>query len=91
MAVLLRDALRAVDVVAGGPDVIVAIHSAPAGVRSFHWHVHVWPRLATAGGFELGSGLGVATVEPEVAAAELRAALSGSPPIDVEPAPLLLR
>lgn len=49
------------------------VHSAPAGLRSrFHWHVHVWPRLTTLAGFELGTGVMVNQLPPEDAAPRLR-------------------
>ncbi len=45
----------------------------------FHWHIEIAPRLTTLAGFELGTGIGVDTLDPVEAAARLRAAL---PPTD---------
>ena len=54
----------------------LVLHSAPPGVRDYHWHLHLLPRLTTCGGFELGSGVIINVVDPDRAAAQLR--LSGS-------------
>lgn len=57
------------------PPYNLAVHSGPPGDREgFHWHVHVWPRLQTAAGFERGTGIAVTTVDPADAATALRAA-----------------
>ena len=45
----------------------------------FHWHIEIAPRLAPPAGFELGTGIGVGTLDPVAAATRLRAAL---PPVD---------
>jgi len=42
---------------------------------SYHWHIELCPRTSIPSGFELGSGLFVNTVSPEVAAYKLRQAL----------------
>jgi len=46
-----------------------------AGEReaSYHWHIEICPRTSIPSGFELGSGLFVNTVAPEIAAEKLRA------------------
>jgi UDPglucose--hexose-1-phosphate uridylyltransferase len=57
------------------PDWNLVVYSAPEdGHEAFHWHVKVIPRLTTQAGFEMGSAMGINTVAPEDAAAELRAA-----------------
>jgi UDPglucose--hexose-1-phosphate uridylyltransferase len=59
----------------------LVLHTAPPGVRDFHWHLHLDPRLTTYGGFELASGIVINVVDPDQAAAAMRAAgarLSGS-------------
>jgi UDPglucose--hexose-1-phosphate uridylyltransferase len=59
----------------------LVLHTAPPGVRDFHWHLHLYPRLTTYGGFELASGIVINVVDPDQAAAAMRAAgarLSGS-------------
>jgi len=40
----------------------------------YHWHLEVYPRLATWAGFEKNTGMYINTVTPETAAAELRKA-----------------
>jgi UDPglucose--hexose-1-phosphate uridylyltransferase len=52
----------------------VVLHSAPPGVDDFHWHLHLYPRLTTMGGFELGTGVLINVVDPDQAAERLRAA-----------------
>jgi UDPglucose--hexose-1-phosphate uridylyltransferase len=59
----------------------LVLHTAPPGVGDFHWHLHLFPRLTTFGGFELASGIVINVVDPDRAAEALRAAgpgLSGS-------------
>ena len=53
----------------------VVFHSAPyRATGEFHWHVHVLPKVTTRAGFELGTGVLINVVAPELAASELRAA-----------------
>lgn len=54
-----------------------ALHTAPLGDHdpmAFHWHIEVFPRTTTLGGFELGSELYINSVFPEDAAKILREA-----------------
>jgi UDPglucose--hexose-1-phosphate uridylyltransferase len=56
------------------PDFNLTIDSAPRGESDepyFVWHMRIVPRLATAAGFELGSGMAINTVLPEDACAFL--------------------
>jgi UDPglucose--hexose-1-phosphate uridylyltransferase len=55
------------------PALNLVLHSAPPGEADFHWHLHILPRLSTLGGFELGSGVFIDAVDPDDAAARLRA------------------
>lgn len=49
------------------------LHAPPLrGDDPFHWHVEIWPRLAVAASVELGAGIWVNIVDPDVAARELR-------------------
>ncbi len=51
----------------------LVFHSAPYRVTGpYHWHVHIWPKLTTQAGFELGTGVSINVVAPEEAARELR-------------------
>jgi UDPglucose--hexose-1-phosphate uridylyltransferase len=54
----------------------VVFHSAPyRAPEPYHWHVHVWPKLTTAAGFEAGTGVLINIVPPEQATEELRVAV----------------
>ena len=56
----------------------LVFHSAPYRVNEpFHWHVHVWPKVTTRAGFELGTGVAINIVAPEQAAEELGVAVPG--------------
>jgi len=51
----------------------VVFHSAPyRASEPYHWHVHVWPKLTTQAGFEMGTGVLINIVAPEQATEELR-------------------
>jgi len=84
LASALRRALGALAVATNDAPLNAWLHTVPRADSgdpdevprpSFHWHLEVAPRLTTLAGFELGTGIGVDTVEPAVAAARLRAAL----------------
>jgi UDPglucose--hexose-1-phosphate uridylyltransferase len=54
----------------------IVFHSAPyRAPEPYHWHVHVWPKLTTAAGFEAGTGVLINIVPPEQATEELRVAV----------------
>ena len=54
----------------------LVFHSAPyRAPEPYHWHVHIWPKLTTQAGFELGTGVFINIVAPEEAAEELRVAV----------------
>jgi UDPglucose--hexose-1-phosphate uridylyltransferase len=44
--------------------------------RYYHWHLEVYPKLATWAGFEKSTGVYINTMTPETAAASLREASS---------------
>ncbi len=48
------------------------VHESPPGGPDFHWHIEILPRLTVPASVELGTGVWVNTVDPAVAAAELR-------------------
>jgi UDPglucose--hexose-1-phosphate uridylyltransferase len=51
----------------------LVFHSAPYRVNEpFHWHAHVWPKVTTRAGFEMGTGVAINVVNPEMAASDLR-------------------
>jgi len=66
------------DKVVGGVQYNFFLHSVPHGNEfdncqdSYHWHLEICPRTSIPTGFELGSGLFVSTVSPELAAEALR-------------------
>lgn len=59
------------------PSYNYALHTAPQAeyrVPTFHWHLEIYPRMTTLGGFELGSQIYINSVPPEDAARRLRKA-----------------
>lgn len=51
----------------------IVFHAAPYRAHEpYHWHVHIWPKLTTLAGFELGTGVLINIVPPEQAAEDLR-------------------
>jgi UDPglucose--hexose-1-phosphate uridylyltransferase len=59
----------------GNPAYNMVIQTAPTneeGEDYFHWHVKLFPRVATPAGFELGTGVYINTVLPEAAAGYLK-------------------
>jgi UDPglucose--hexose-1-phosphate uridylyltransferase len=73
---LLRSVLLKLYVGLEDPDFNLSIDTASRGDEDqpfFRWHVRILPRLTTAAGFELGSGMAINTVLPEDAAQFLRA------------------
>jgi UDPglucose--hexose-1-phosphate uridylyltransferase len=74
----LRRALAAIARVTAGAPLNYWLHTAPNDLTGpFHWHIEIAPRLTTLAGFELGTDIAIAIVDPEQAARELRAALDG--------------
>lgn len=72
----LQQALGALRSSLGDVPYNVAFHGSPFhSGPDFHWHAHLLPKLATPGGFELGTGVLVNVVSPERAAGDLRSAL----------------
>jgi UDPglucose--hexose-1-phosphate uridylyltransferase len=50
------------------------LHDAPLAGGDWHWHLETLPRITVPALVELGSGLWINTVDPALAAAELRSA-----------------
>ena len=75
LATALADAVRRLRAVVG-TDLAwnCVVYAAPAGLDRWHWHAEVWPRLTVPAAAELGAGLWINIVDPDVAATELRAA-----------------
>ncbi len=76
----LRATLFAFERRLGDPDYNFFIHTAPIQKgRSrdhgyYHWHIEAIPKLAIRAGFELGTGIEINTVDPDMAARILRGA-----------------
>jgi UDPglucose--hexose-1-phosphate uridylyltransferase len=81
VAIALRDSLALLGATAGDVPYNVILHSAPAAATTtfFHWYIEVLPRLSIIAGFEVGTGVFVNIVTPEVAAARLRDGATGAP------------
>jgi len=74
-AALLHDALlRLRRRLGASPPLNLWVRTAPQGAESFCWRIDVMPRLGQLAGLELGTGVHLCSVPPELAAAELKAA-----------------
>jgi UDPglucose--hexose-1-phosphate uridylyltransferase len=72
---LLHDGLqRLARRLGGSPPLNLWVRTAPRGADHFCWRIDVIPRLSQVAGLELGAGVGLNTLAPERAAAELREA-----------------
>jgi UDPglucose--hexose-1-phosphate uridylyltransferase len=69
---MLDAACRALRAMPGRPAYNLVLHTAPAGVQDFHWHLELLPRLSPLAGFETGAGFFINPVRPHDAAAMLR-------------------
>ena len=46
----------------------LVLHSSPyRAFGNFHWHAHIYPKLSTLAGFEMGTGVPINIVSPELA------------------------
>ena len=75
MARTLQETLWRLYKLLDNPDYNYVVRSAPhhsAGEPHFHWYLEILPRLSTAAGFEIGTGINVNVVAPESAADQLR-------------------
>ena len=72
----VRDALVALRELNGDAAYNLVFHTAPhKHGGAFHWHAHIWPKLRTTAGFEMGTGVMINITPPEAAAEDLRAVL----------------
>jgi len=77
IGIAIRDAIRMLNNTLGDVAYNLVFHTAPSHhAGNFHWHVHLWPKLTTAAGFEKGTGVLINIVPPEDAAFELLSANS---------------
>jgi UDPglucose--hexose-1-phosphate uridylyltransferase len=74
-AALLHDVLTRLGSVLGAlPPLNLWVRTAPAGAAYFCWRIDILPRLTHLAGLELGTGVNLNIVPPELAASKLRAA-----------------
>ena len=88
LAEMLRTTLCKLYVGLENPDFNLTVDTASRGDEDqpfFRWHIRILPRLTTAAGFELGSGMSINTVLPEDAADFLRGGNSSLTPADSSP------
>jgi UDPglucose--hexose-1-phosphate uridylyltransferase len=72
-ASLLHEVLSRLEAALGGlPPLNMWIRTAPDGAGEFCWHIDVLPRLSQLAGLEMGTGVSLNIVPPEIAAATLR-------------------
>jgi UDPglucose--hexose-1-phosphate uridylyltransferase len=75
LAKVLRETLARLYHCLGDPPYNYSFHICPCDDHSkydFHWHIEISPRLSTAAGFELGTGIYINPTPPEHAAKYLR-------------------
>jgi UDPglucose--hexose-1-phosphate uridylyltransferase len=74
----LKTTLKALKDLVNDPPYNYGIHIAldKEAEDSYHWHLEVYPRLAIWAGFEKSTGVYINTVPPEIAAAELKKAVT---------------
>ena len=85
-AALLHDALlRLRRRLGASPPLNLWIRTAPRGADSFCWRIDILPRLTHLAGLELGTGVNLCVVAPEVAAQELRDVLTDKRRISAAP------
>jgi UDPglucose--hexose-1-phosphate uridylyltransferase len=72
-AALLHDALSRLARRFGSPPPLnLWVRTAPPGAEHFGWRIDIQPRLTHLAGLEMGAGVNLTIVAPEMAAAELR-------------------
>jgi UDPglucose--hexose-1-phosphate uridylyltransferase len=72
-AALLHDVLGRLGRVLGAlPPLNLWVRTAPAGADYFSWRIDILPRLTHLAGLELGTGVNLNVMPPELAAAKLR-------------------
>lgn len=77
LAFVMRQTMIKIHKSLNNPDFNYMIFSAPCHERDleyYHWHIHIVPRVTAVAGFEMGSGIYINTVPPEIAARYLREA-----------------
>ncbi|MHB8293882.1 MAG: galactose-1-phosphate uridylyltransferase [Acidimicrobiales bacterium] len=73
----IRSGLRVLQSYLGSISYNLVFHSAPYRATGiYHWHAHLWPKLTTLAGFELGTGVMINVVPPELATKELQSCMA---------------
>ncbi len=73
VGIAIRDMLLRLEQVVGLAPYNLVFHTAPyRATGPYHWHVHIWPKLTTKAGFEMGTGVMINVVPPEEAAQAMR-------------------
>lgn len=75
LADAVQEALNRMFVVLDNPSYNFFIHTAPCDNINhdhYHWHLEILPKTSTWAGFELGTGIEISTLKPEIAAKFLR-------------------
>lgn len=78
LAKSLKDALARVAKALNNPDYNFFIHTSSAKVKNvpyYHWHIEILPRTYRWAGMELGTGIEVVAVPPEISAKHLKSVL----------------
>jgi UDPglucose--hexose-1-phosphate uridylyltransferase len=65
---VVKKILGRLEKVMGNVSYNMYFHHAPKGVKDYHFHIELLPRIAKWAGFELSSGMYICTVSPENAA-----------------------
>lgn len=73
---LLGEAVAALRRLEGRVPLNAWLHTSPLDEARGHWHLELLPRLTVPAGLELGAGIHVNVLAPEVAAAALRKSLA---------------
>jgi UDPglucose--hexose-1-phosphate uridylyltransferase len=78
LAIAMRSCLGGLSRLLQDPPYNLGFHLAPSSMRvgHYHWHIEVYPKLGSMGGFELSTGMYINTMPPERAAEALREAVS---------------
>jgi len=69
---LLAECVKRLHAVEGRVPLNAWLHTSSLGGSELHWHIHLVPRLTALAGIELGAGIYVNVLPPELAAERLR-------------------
>ncbi|OGD60955.1 galactose-1-phosphate uridylyltransferase [Candidatus Berkelbacteria bacterium RIFCSPLOWO2_01_FULL_50_28] len=75
LAGLMKDVIGKLGLTLKRPSLNFYIHDLPSTVENadyYHWHIEITPRVTHYGGYELGSGVIIDVMSPEVAAKYLK-------------------